>query len=387
VTHQKIIFISLLFLFSSGFAQLTHKQFMKLKPIDQEAYVRDLQDIFVGLSNSSQYFAEFELEKRSIASNRPSDSQIARMRLAEAQDELKKFSEMIAAKKSGKAIDEAELNRMARIVRNDLISAAHHANLLPRQEQEARIKEIKATNQKFEEVYRPNRGLVTSSDSRNWAEQSGLIVRRITSPESPKQTASQVAPQKAAPIVAKPVSQPLCVYAGFVIKGDRCRSEQKLPFVLRGINVETFKCEDPQILCNPFIFGFKSSCAEGNFSECLKDAKPVCTNKIKTATSFCAEQAKDEKYLKRAASLIANNKDAYENFSKDFHGLCDEGKIRDNIHLKQTADGNPRKNYQGLLADTVQTCSIAKKHLALVTERYRTLASSRPASPATSGGK
>ncbi len=139
---------------------------------------------------------------------------------------------------------------------------------------------------------------------------------------------------------------PYCIYAGFVIYGDKCSPNKKLPtdFVLSEIRTDMFKCEtDSEILCNPLLFGFKKNCFKVESKEICSE-KPLCIERSVNATKNCLKLSDSTEQLNQVLELWKNpkNKDVYEKFTKDLNKLCNAENIASN-DVKQTCQVAARR--------------------------------------------
>lgn len=139
---------------------------------------------------------------------------------------------------------------------------------------------------------------------------------------------------------------PYCIYAGFVIYGDKCSPNKKLPtdFVLHEIRNDMFKCEsDSEILCNPLLFGFKKNCFKLETKEVCSE-KPLCIERSVNATKNCLKLSDSTEQLNQVLELWKNpkNKDIYEKFTKDLNKLCNAENIASN-DVKQTCQVAARR--------------------------------------------
>ena len=139
---------------------------------------------------------------------------------------------------------------------------------------------------------------------------------------------------------------PRCIYAGFVIYGDKCSPNKKLPtdFVLNEIRNDMFKCEtDSEILCNPLLFGFKKNCFKLETKEICSE-KPLCIERSVNATKNCLKLSDSTDQLNQVLELWKNpkNKAVYEKFTKDLNKLCNAENIASN-DVKQTCQVAARR--------------------------------------------
>ncbi|HEY8272503.1 MAG TPA: hypothetical protein VIG33_16540 [Pseudobdellovibrionaceae bacterium] len=150
-----------------------------------------------------------------------------------------------------------------------------------------------------------------------------------------------------------------CMYAGFVIKkGPDCKGPSSLPWDLEGLDTETFVCENGSIMCNPFLFGFKSSCKWDDASEnnktdtCMSSAKPYCVSKGVFATKNCSSISTSDNALQAAVQLSHKNPKAFDLFQTSFEELCDKGLIDFN--------GYEGKRKEKTKEDILRTCAVAQ---------------------------
>ncbi len=118
-----------------------------------------------------------------------------------------------------------------------------------------------------------------------------------------------------------------CIYAGFVIYGEKCLANKKLPvdFKLDEIKNDWFICDnDSEILCNPLLFGFKKNCFKVEGREVCSE-KPICIERSVNATKNCLQKSDTTEQLRQVLEIWKNpkNKVVYEKFMNDMNTLCD----------------------------------------------------------------
>lgn len=166
-----------------------------------------------------------------------------------------------------------------------------------------------------------------------------------TEKSGPKEPATkEVQPQKVR--AENDPTAPYCIYAGFVIYGDKCSPNKKLPtdFVLSEIRTDMFKCEtDSEILCNPLLFGYKKNCFKLETKEVCSE-KPLCIERSVNATKNCLKLSDSTEQLNQVLELWKNpkNKDVYEKFTKDLNKLCNAENIA-STDVKQTCQVAARR--------------------------------------------
>ncbi len=379
-------------------AQLTHPQFMDLDSAEQLHYVEHLQMILSDMTLSPGLFALLEIstdpapDTRGVASNNgyhytplgnPKEIESA---IATSQSEYDQFLKLLSEKKRSPSQfrENAKLEHSTRMVRLHLISAAVQARVLPTAEKTKTLNRIQGISQNFERKLVAD-GKYLDSDALYTADSNLKTLTSILhmpthyDASSPASKRAPVAKFSQIPIPistwakVKPIekSEALCLYAGFVIQKDRCSPEEKLPFALLGVDAEKFQCPSPHLICNPLLFGFESDCQSKDFEQCLKSAKPVCTERRKNATQICREHGRDPTHLQRAVELIKANQKIYGSYLANLKNLCDEKSLRENSYLKQDAHHKPRPNYQSLLQDVIATCEVTRSQLETVTAIYQ----------------
>lgn len=187
-----------------------------------------------------------------------------------------------------------------------------------------------------------------------------------------------------------------CMYAGFVIKSHPCVAPSKLPWDLKGLDSEKFACGNGTVMCNPFLFGFKTSCDwskatdEKGTQACYDKAKPICVKPGLYATKNCGEASNNDSAIEAAVHLIHSNAAAFNLFSDSFGDLCQKGLINLNAYEGQTKP----KNTARTKADIQRTCDSARTRMKEIRQRYNivkgTSKTSAPAAapaPETKGAK
>ncbi|MGZ3745567.1 MAG: hypothetical protein ACXVBQ_17005, partial [Pseudobdellovibrionaceae bacterium] len=116
-----------------------------------------------------------------------------------------------------------------------------------------------------------------------------------------------------------------CMYSGFVIKnGPDCMAPTSLPWKLAGIDSDKFVCDNGTVMCNPLIFGFKTSCKwedaneKKQYNACTDSAAPYCVKPGLYATKNCGEMSNNESALQAAVLLINTNTETFNQFGTSF---------------------------------------------------------------------
>ena len=223
-------------------------------------------------------------------------------------------------------------------------------------------------------------GVLSSISTMMYNQES--IFQRITGGTIEKSqiaSTSQTAPTKIK--AARADDSSACLYAGFVIQGAVCQAPRQLPndSQLRDyLNVDKFKCESAQVLCNPLIFGYEgSSCKEAknnkDLRSCLKDAKPVCIANTVSATLRCKEKTNSERYSENALSLVIVAPSMLRKLVTDSLRLCDEKGLSQNRMISKNANGSNRKNSEKIRNDIQQTCAVARPQIISLLKTYEGL--------------
>lgn len=160
-----------------------------------------------------------------------------------------------------------------------------------------------------------------------------------------------------------------CMHSGFVVRGEKCIPPATLQFKLTNINPDTFTCPKGSVMCNPLVFGVKLvNCdKKKTYSECWKDAKPICNVPSLTSTASCHEQSNSDEALEIAVELISANREAYQAFARDAKNLCDKGSIDYDSYLPSRRSAQSRKRVK---QDIDATCTIARNHMEEVYKRF-----------------
>lgn len=181
-----------------------------------------------------------------------------------------------------------------------------------------------------------------------------------------------------------------CMYAGFVIKNHPCLAPSQLPWDLKGLNSASFVCKNGTVMCNPFLFGFKTSCDWSKATDdkgtqaCYEKAQPHCVKPGLYATKNCGEASNNDSALEAAVHLINNNPEAFNSYSQSFGDLCQKGLINLNSYEGQLKP----KNTARTKADIKRTCDSARSRMKEIRQRYNVFKekSAGPAAPATGTG-
>jgi hypothetical protein len=167
-----------------------------------------------------------------------------------------------------------------------------------------------------------------------------------------------------------------CMNAGFVIKkGPDCLAPSELPWDLSGLDRKTFICEKGTIMCNPFVFGFKSSCdwivaIEKNRTDtCMKAATPYCVNAGLYATKNCRSISNSDSALQAAVQLINENGATFNQFGDSFSDLCNKGLIDFNSYKRKRTSAN----IQATKNDIKRTCDSARVRMDEIKNRFQVL--------------
>ncbi len=164
-----------------------------------------------------------------------------------------------------------------------------------------------------------------------------------------------------------------CMYAGFILKnGPVCMAPSTLPWDLDGLDKKTFICENGTIMCNPFLFGFKTNCDWGDAIEknktdaCMKSATPYCVKTGLYATKNCGSISNNESALQAAVQLINRNIAAFNQFGVSFGELCNKGLIDFNSYKGKRTPINIKKTKN----DIKRTCDSARVRMAEIEKRF-----------------
>ncbi len=182
-----------------------------------------------------------------------------------------------------------------------------------------------------------------------------------------------------------------CLYAGFIIQGSVCKAPVELPAedgLREFFLTNKFKCASSQVMCNPLIFGFESSCtdakAEKDFRLCLNTAKPICIANSVSATLSCKEKTNNERYTESALSLVKAKPALLRKLVTNSLRLCDEKNMAHNKMIYRNGNGSPRKNSERIKNDILQTCLVARPQIISIMKKYESLSSGAVAKPSGS---
>ncbi|MBS1971052.1 MAG: hypothetical protein JSU04_12130 [Bdellovibrionales bacterium] len=213
--------------------------------------------------------------------------------------------------------------------------------------------------------------------------------------EREKQKAAEAAHKNAKPEATTTKQEPAtesersdafyrCMYAGFVIKNHPCMAPSDLPWDLKGLDNAKFKCDKGSVMCNPFLFGFKTACDwskatdEKGTAACFQDAKPFCVKPGLYATKNCNDNSTSDSAKDAAVHLIDNNREAFNLYSKSFGELCNKQLINFNSYEGQ----HKPKNMARTKADIKRTCDNARVRMQEIRTRYSLFRTPKKDSPA-----
>lgn len=373
----KIVLILLLFIFSlplqaiekNTFKFLSHEQFQKLTEPEKKTYLKEIRRLLEDMTENAKVSlfhylflpnasaVEVESFKRSLTNTGSELGQLDT--LLSMNRGLKRamndHPNMIASK------SEYEVNTKAFIERMNSV----------------RTKELQGDNvRRYNQLYNEfQRDYPQHIEKISPLKKSSAVVessKSISSKLEQKQTRSEFSEKKISkqpsaivPAAEPNPTKPICIYAGFVIYGDKCSANKKLPtdFVLNEIRPNMFKCDsENEILCNPLLFGFKKNCFKLENKEVCSE-KPLCIERSVSATKNCLKLSDETEQLNQILELWKNpkNRKVYEKFTKDLNQLCNAENIASN-DVKQTCQVAARRfnkiietNYPGKVDLKIKT--------------------------------
>ncbi len=349
-----VIFSSTCFAEKNVFHFLNYDQFILLTDAEQKTYIKEIQTLNLNLTENAKIsFFQFLYENLLLNS-------------ASAQNSRAEFNVV-----STNTV--TELDRLDSLMRaSRMYKKAAGENNAPTAK-EISIENSEAFVKRMNQV---KNNLKTAADFKIYAglknefandfpAQAQKIISAQTTERATKQTTTP--PEKSivlkksettadtatAKAVEKPKDSPYCIYAGFIIYGEKCSPYKKLPdsFSLAEIRKDMFKCDnESEILCNPLLFGYKKNCFKVESNEICSE-KPICISRSVNATKNCSELTNSKDSFEQILSLWKNpkNKITYEKYTKDLNQLCNV----DNF----TAE------------DVKQTCKVSSKRFNLIMDQ------------------
>lgn len=165
-----------------------------------------------------------------------------------------------------------------------------------------------------------------------------------------------------------------CVYAGFVIEGERCSPISKTPDFLKPLKpteLNDFKCEAPsQVLCNPLIFGCKM--------EKGLVPTPLCVPPSGNATIMC-ERRSDAMARVCALGIIKENPKAWDLNNKKLEEFCLPESITKNGFLYFKGQNGVKRSEASrkfVEKDLKETCETTFRELNVLKDVIRSKQSS-----------
>lgn len=417
---------------------LSHQEWSNLSFAKQKKYLKGLQEIFAKMDERSDFFAQTSSETRSpsssfrlhsIESNAQISLQIARGETSKAESQLRNGNKeqaldyyMTSMRNLGKAriqiftlVNEDNKNKLFAEWTSIYESNRSLQQRLQDPVSKSEIERLNQTHQRFSKAdywdqnnqdQQPDVAYYFSDyvpRARTMSPAMATAASRpavahipapppstlATPPTSPKTSSI---PPTAASTVQVSDEFFLCMYGGFIIKTGSCRGQTELPTDMRfnGVSIEKFNCEAPTILCNPLLFGARTSCPaeklsairekKSQASECLPNFEKLCTLPSISATKDCQGLSqKDPRSLDVAVILIENNPQIWSNYTKSFDLLCNKEKINLNL-FTQMKEGEKRANEEYLKQDIRKTCAWANEQLLKLKEKFKT-SSQKPEIP------
>lgn len=415
---------------------LTYEQFSQLTHAEQKTYIKKLRETMLDVAQAfpefaaegfsrSQFYAElWRLNFQNAfgqTDNQGFDTGTIISYVRYADNEAKKYAQAISQTKIA-TLDTAGKAHLVEQYRQALYwsaSAASQAYNIPNKKtrenllrttvsptkklietEEAKVKQVAseseysiARDQYFKKAHRGElpsattefpEGAWVSFSERLSTQPSGKPTVTNAEVSASLTDAKEPSPENAAP-QGKPNtsnnSYYRCMYSGFVIKSHPCVAPSKLPWDLKGLDSKSFTCEGGTVMCNPFLFGFKSDCSwSATATEipetCTASAKPYCVRRGLYATKNCGEASNNDAALEAAVHLIHNNALAFNQYGESFQALCNQGLINFNSYKGQLKPQNTKKTK----ADIKRTCDNARVQMAKIKKRYLILKGSSTSS-------
>lgn len=421
----------LLVIFVSPLAQaqalfLTHNEWSRLSPQLQKKYIKELQGVFTEMDEQSPFFAAAKTKRNPATITSQSDSPYTtRQYLAAAARSLARAQQLFQKiKNSASSEDQQEAQAVlteaiqnlgrARVALGDTFSSGERGQsyqrwleLMRQLEQirgisvagnnprqgffDAEVAKLKEMDRKFPHqnqqenlVDAPTRSYYYSRQLDRPPTASTTRASLPTAPATVIGTTTAVSAGTTAPTPLLSISAPdeffACMYAGFVVTEDPCRAPSQLQESLKltQLKKENWSCPSPQMICNPLIFGAKTTCSaeelklsrenqpgsEPARKKCLDDFRSLCISPSRSATHDCKELSRqDPKTYEAAALLIQTHPEAWTQYTDHFSKLCDQEKIKSNRFTQQREDW--------VTEDVRKTCDWARQQLLKLREQFQ----------------
>lgn len=348
---KKHFIFALIFIFSlpslaqkkNTFKFLSQEQFLKLTEPEKKSYLKEIRNLLEEMTENSKvsiyqylFFPNAFAQNQRAEFNTPSSNTVTEL------DRLDSL--MRAARMYKKGAAENNAPTASQISKENAIRFVQRMNQVSQNlntDADRRIYgQLKSEFAQDFPTEAQQIKAITSTAKNGLTQPTLSSVPKMSEKLKQKESSTQKAKTETDP------TAPYCIYAGFVIYGDKCSPNKKLPsdFNLSEVRSEMFKCEtDSEILCNPLLFGFKKNCFKLETKEICSE-KPLCIERSVNATKNCLKLSDSTDQLNQVLELWKNpkNKDVYEKFTKDLNKLCNAENIASN-DVKQTCQVAARR--------------------------------------------
>lgn len=348
---KKHFIFALIFIFSlpslaqkkNTFKFLSQEQFLKLTEPEKKSYLKEIRNLLEEMTENSKvsiyqylFFPNAVAQTQRAEFNTPSSNTVTEL------DRLDSL--MRAARMYKKGAAENNAPTASQISKENAIRFVQRMNQVSQNlntDADRRIYgQLKSEFAQDFPTEAQQIKAITSTAKNGRTQPTPSSVPKMSEKLKQKESSTQKAKTETDP------TAPYCIYAGFVIYGDKCSPNKKLPsdFNLSEVRSEMFKCEtDSEILCNPLLFGFKKNCFKLETKEICSE-KPLCIERSVNATKNCLKLSDSTDQLNQVLELWKNpkNKAVYEKFTKDLNKLCNAENIASN-DVKQTCQVAARR--------------------------------------------
>lgn len=333
------------------FKFLSQEQFLKLTEPEKKSYLKEIRNLLEEMTENAKvsiyqylFFPNAVAQTQRAEFNTPSSNTVTELdRLDSLMRATRMYKKGAAENNAPTALQVSKENAIRFVQRMNQVSE----NLNTETDRRIYGKLKTEFAQDFPSESKQIKTIASATAASDSIRASVVKSSEKSEPQNSKSKVNQPPKDKIQSVKAETDSTaPYCIYAGFVIYGDKCSPNKKLPtdFVLSEIRTDMFKCEtDSEILCNPLLFGYKKNCFKVETKEICSE-KPVCIERSVNATKNCLKLSDSTEQLNQVLEIWKNpkNKDVYEKFTKDLNKLCNAESIASN-DVKQTCQVAARR--------------------------------------------
>ncbi len=348
---KKHFIFALIFIFSlpslaqkkNTFKFLSQEQFLKLTEPEKKSYLKEIRNLLEEMTENAKvsiyqylFFPNAVAQTQRAEFNTPSSNTVTELdRLDSLMRAARMYKKGAAENNAPTALQISKENSIRFVQRMNQVSQNLNTDADRRIYSQLKTEFAQDFPTEAQQIK-----AITSTAKNGRTQPTPSSVPKMSEKLKQKESSTQKAKTETDP------TAPYCIYAGFVIYGDKCSPNKKLPsdFNLSEVRSEMFKCEtDSEILCNPLLFGFKKNCFKLETKEICSE-KPLCIERSVNATKNCLKLSDSTDQLNQVLELWKNpkNKDVYEKFTKDLNKLCNAENIASN-DVKQTCQVAARR--------------------------------------------